>query len=183
MPLPCFAREQGSRSRALLRADCEGRRGFRPAETSEWTAETCLPRKPGKRLSALVSRHSRFAMQNQRGLKAGVDPELHDRGRLPHTQRGAGAARADVGATTAAPSRLFRHWRRCRSALPQPLPEQQSRWRTSRHRRVVLSKPDSVVLADTTARSAPSAACPRSFAPCAVYDRSDKLITCTNPVS
>lgn len=54
-------------------------------------------------------------MRSQHGLKAGVDRELHGRGRLPLTQRDAGAARADAGAATAAPSRPIQLCRpRCR---------------------------------------------------------------------
>jgi hypothetical protein len=62
----------------------------------------------GRAIRALVSRQSRFATRSERGLKAGVDPDVHDRGRLPLTKRDAEAARADDGAPTAAPSRPLR---------------------------------------------------------------------------
>ena len=97
--LPCFR----------LRPEMRGQRGSGPprvtAPRSGAAASPAGRANEGRGQCALVSRHSRFAMRSRPALKAGVAPDLHDRGRLPLTQGDAGAARADDGATTAAPSR------------------------------------------------------------------------------
>src|SRR5207248_10174923 len=93
----------------------------RSRETLEFRA------KQGAQPSSLVSRDSRFVMRSQRRPKAGVHPELHDRGRLPLTLRDAGAPRADDGAATPLLLVPKQAPRRGQIKLPQSQAEEWSR--------------------------------------------------------